>query len=128
MPMSDVERAGRHETSNSARWADLVIARRQRLAHVGKFIVRGFMAVTFCAAIGVAVAVLVRPPAVEGQLLVPASAKSRSVVNPSEPPSVEQVAAKVSKAPGAHTSLGFVDPSGGHRTVLVTLGTDQGRR
>ena len=38
------------------------------------------------------------------------------------------VAAVQSKAPGAQTSLGFVDPSGNHRTVLVTLGTDQGRR
>jgi putative serine protease PepD len=38
------------------------------------------------------------------------------------------VAAVRSKAPGAPTSLGFVDPSGDHRTVLVTLGTDQGRR
>jgi putative serine protease PepD len=38
------------------------------------------------------------------------------------------VAAVQSKAPGAQTSLGFIDPSGEHRTVLVTLGTDQGRR
>ncbi len=38
------------------------------------------------------------------------------------------VAAVQSKAPGAPTSLGFIDPSGDHRTVLVTLGTDQGRR
>jgi putative serine protease PepD len=38
------------------------------------------------------------------------------------------VAAVQSKAPGARTSLGFVDPSGDHRTVLVTLGTDQGRQ
>lgn len=37
------------------------------------------------------------------------------------------VAAVHSKAPGAQTSQAFVDPSGGHRTVLVTLGTDQGR-
>ena len=37
------------------------------------------------------------------------------------------VAAVHSKAPGAHTSQAFVDPSGDHRTVLVTLGTDQGR-
>jgi putative serine protease PepD len=37
------------------------------------------------------------------------------------------VAAVQSKAPGARMSLGFVDPSGDQRTVLVTLGTDQGR-
>jgi putative serine protease PepD len=95
MPMSDVQRAGGHEAPNSARLANLVIARRQRLAHIGKFIMRGFAAVIFCAAIGVAAAVLVRPPTIDGQLLVPASAKSRSVVDPSQAPSVEQVAAKV---------------------------------
>jgi putative serine protease PepD len=38
------------------------------------------------------------------------------------------VAAVQSKAPGAQTSLGFIDPSGDQRTVLVTLGTDQGRQ
>ena len=38
------------------------------------------------------------------------------------------VAAVQSKAPGAQTSLGIIDPSGDHRTVLVTLGTDQERR
>jgi putative serine protease PepD len=38
------------------------------------------------------------------------------------------VAAVQSKAPGAQTSLGFVDASGNHRTVVVTLGTDQGRQ
>jgi putative serine protease PepD len=37
-------------------------------------------------------------------------------------------AAVQSKAPGSPTSLGFVDPAGDHRIVLVTLGTDQGRR
>ena len=37
------------------------------------------------------------------------------------------VAAVHSRAPRAQTSQAFVDPSGGHRTVLVTLGTDQGR-
>jgi putative serine protease PepD len=95
MPMSDVQRAGQHEAPNSAQWANFVIARRRRLAHAGKFIMRGVAAVIFCAAIGIAVAVLVRPPTVDGQLLFPASAKSRSVVNPSEPSSVEQVAAKV---------------------------------
>jgi putative serine protease PepD len=43
--------------------------------------------------------------------------------------SADALAAAVqSKAPGAQTSLGIVDASGGRRTVLVTLGTDQGRR
>jgi putative serine protease PepD len=37
-------------------------------------------------------------------------------------------AAVQSKAPGAQTSLGVIDPSGDHRTVLITLGTDQERR
>jgi putative serine protease PepD len=94
MPMSDVPRAGRHEALNSSHWANLVIARRQRLGRVGKFIMRGVVAVIFCAAIGFAVAVLIHPPTIDGQLLVPSSAKSRSAVN-SDPPSVEQVAAKV---------------------------------
>jgi putative serine protease PepD len=93
--MSDVQRAGRHVASNSAHWANSVTARRQRLAYVGKFIIRGVAAVISCAAIGVAVAVLVHPPTVDGQLLVPASPTSRSVVNFSEPLSVEQVAVKV---------------------------------
>jgi putative serine protease PepD len=38
------------------------------------------------------------------------------------------VAAVQSKPSGARTSLGFVDTSGDRRTVLVTLGTDQGRQ
>ena len=38
------------------------------------------------------------------------------------------VAAAQSKAPGEQMRLNFVDPSGDQRTVLVTLGTDQGRR
>jgi putative serine protease PepD len=38
------------------------------------------------------------------------------------------VAAVQSTAPGAQTSLDFIDPSGDHRAVVVTLGTDQGRR
>ena len=38
------------------------------------------------------------------------------------------VAAAQSKAPGAQMRLNFVDPSGDQRTVLVTLGTDQGLR
>jgi putative serine protease PepD len=38
------------------------------------------------------------------------------------------VAAAQSKAPGAQMRLDFVDSSGDQRTVLVTLGTDQGRQ
>jgi putative serine protease PepD len=38
------------------------------------------------------------------------------------------VAAVQSKPSGARTSLGFVDNSGDRRTVVVTLGTDQGRQ
>ena len=38
------------------------------------------------------------------------------------------VAAAQSNAPGAQMRLDFVDPSGDQRTVLVTLGTDQGQR
>ena len=38
------------------------------------------------------------------------------------------VAAAQSKAPGAQMRLKFVDPSGDQRTVLITLGTDQGLR
>jgi len=75
-------------------WAKLVTARRQRLTHIRKFVILGVAAVIFCAAIGVAVAVLVRPPTIEGQFLVPGSPAPRSGVNPSLLPSVEQVAAK----------------------------------
>jgi len=37
-------------------------------------------------------------------------------------------AAVQSQAPGARVTVGFIDPSGDLRTVLVTLGTDQGKR
>jgi putative serine protease PepD len=37
-------------------------------------------------------------------------------------------AAVQSQAPGARVTVGFIDPSGDRRTVLVTLGTDQGQR
>jgi putative serine protease PepD len=37
-------------------------------------------------------------------------------------------AAVQSQAPGARVTMGFIDPSGDLRTVLVTLGTDQGKR
>jgi putative serine protease PepD len=95
MPISEVEWAGRHEAPNSSQWANLVIARRRRLANVGKSITRVGAAVMSCAAIWFAVAVLVRPPEIGGQLLVPAPPMSHSAVNSSESPSVEQVVAKV---------------------------------
>jgi putative serine protease PepD len=56
---------------------------------------RGIAVVMFFAAIGIAVAVLVGPPAVGGQLFVPGARAPRSVVNFSAPLSVEQVAAKM---------------------------------
>jgi putative serine protease PepD len=37
-------------------------------------------------------------------------------------------AAVQSQVPGARVTVGFIDPSGDLRTVLVTLGTDQGKR
>jgi putative serine protease PepD len=37
-------------------------------------------------------------------------------------------AAVQSQAPGARVTVGFIDPSGDLRTVLVTLGSDQGKR
>jgi putative serine protease PepD len=37
-------------------------------------------------------------------------------------------AAVQSQAPGARVTVGFIDPSGDPRTVLVTLGTDEGQR
>ena len=37
-------------------------------------------------------------------------------------------AAVQSQAPGARVTVGFIDPLGDPRTVLVTLGTDQGQR
>jgi putative serine protease PepD len=95
MRMPDVQAAARHKALNSAQWAELVIARRQRLAHVGKLLMRGVAALIFCAAIGIAVAVLVGPPTIGEQSLVPASPTPRSAVNSSGPLSVEQVAAKV---------------------------------
>ena len=37
-------------------------------------------------------------------------------------------AAVQSQAPGARVAVEFVDPSGDPKTVVVTLGTDQGQR
>jgi putative serine protease PepD len=95
MPMFDVQRAGRHRLPTSSQWANLVIARRQRLARAGTFIMRGFAVAMLVAAISFAVAVLVRPPAVGGQLFTPGTRAPRDAVNSSAPLSVEQVAAKV---------------------------------
>src|SRR5580693_1763974 len=95
MAMSTVQRAGRHEAPNSFQWANLLIARRQRLARAGTFIMRSLAAAMLFAAISFAVAVLVRPPAVGGQLFTPGSRASRDAVNFSAPLTVEQVAAKV---------------------------------
>ena len=95
MPIPDVQPAARHRTLDSTQWANLLIARRQRLARVGKFITRGLVVVIFCAAIGVAVAVLVGPLTIGEQSLVPASSAPRSAVSSSGLLSVEQVAAKV---------------------------------
>jgi putative serine protease PepD len=93
--MSDVQRAGRHKAPNPSHWAISVTARLQKLARAGTFIMRGITAAMFFAAIGIAVAILVRPPDVAGQLFVPGSPTPRSAVNFSGPPSIDQVAAKV---------------------------------
>jgi putative serine protease PepD len=43
-------------------------------------------------------------------------------------PNAESLVAIVqSKAPGAHVTMAFFDPSGDARTATVTLGTDAGR-
>jgi putative serine protease PepD len=95
MAMSTAQPAGRHRVPDSSQWAKLVIARRQRLARVGKFLMRGVAVVIFCAAIGFAVAVIVRVPAVGGQLFTAGTRASRDAVNVSAPLTVEQVAARV---------------------------------
>ena len=95
MPMSHDQRAGRHKAPYRSERAKSMTALRQRLVRAGAFIMRGFAPAMLCAAIGFAVAVLVRPPAVGGQLVVPGPPTPRAVVNFSAPPSVEQVAAKV---------------------------------
>jgi putative serine protease PepD len=91
MPVSEIQRAGRHKAPTHLIGRSSVTALGQRLGRVGSFIV----AVTFFVAIGIAVAVLVRPPSIGGQLFVPGSPTQRSMVNLSAPASVEQVAAKV---------------------------------
>ncbi len=72
-----------------------VTGRLQKLARAGTLIMRGITAAMFFAAIGIAVAILVRPPDVAGQFFIPGSPTPRSAINFSGPPSVDQVAAKV---------------------------------
>jgi putative serine protease PepD len=95
MPMSDIQRAGRHRVPYPFHRAISVTVLRQMLVGAGAFIMRGFAAAMLFAAISFAAAVLVRPPAVGGQLFVPGSPTPRTAINFSAPPSVEQVAAKV---------------------------------
>jgi putative serine protease PepD len=95
MPMSEVQRAGRHNAPYPFRWVGSVAARRQRLARAGTFIIRGIAAAMFFAALGVAVAVLVHPPATGSQALGSGSPTPRSPVDFSAPRSVEQIATKV---------------------------------
>jgi putative serine protease PepD len=93
MPTSDVQRAGRHKAPKPSHRAISVTARLGKLARAGTFIMRGITAAMFFAAIVIAVAILVRPPDVAGQLFVPGSPMPRSAA--SGPPSVDQIAAKV---------------------------------
>jgi putative serine protease PepD len=93
--MTHDQRADRHKVPYPSHRAKSVTALRQRQVRAGGFIMRGFAAAMLFAAVSFAVAVLVRPPAVGGQLFVPGSPTPRAAVNLSAPPSVEQVAAKV---------------------------------
>jgi hypothetical protein len=65
--------------------------------------------------VGAAVAVLAVPPAVRRQLAVPVVAISESTL----------YAAVPSQARGKRIAVGFIDPVGDPRTVLVTLGSDR---
>jgi putative serine protease PepD len=95
MPMSEVQRAGRHKAPYPFHRVVSVTARRQRLARAGTLIVRGIAAAMFFVALGVAVAVLVHPPATGSQGLVSGFPTPRSPVDFSAPLSVEQIATKV---------------------------------
>jgi putative serine protease PepD len=95
MPMSEVQRTGRDKAPYPFHRMVSVTARRQRLARAGTFVIRGIAAAMFFAALSVAVAVLVHPPATGSQALVSGSPTPRSAVDFSAPPSVEQIAAKV---------------------------------
>jgi putative serine protease PepD len=70
-------------------------ARRQRLFCAVTFTTNVIAAAMFFAVVAIAVAVLVHPPAVAGELFVPGSATRRAATNSAAPPSVEAVAAKV---------------------------------
>ena len=72
-----------------------VSAQRQRLARAGRLILPVLAIVLFTAAIGAAVALLVRAPAVSGQKFVPGYPAPAATANFPAPPSVEYVAAKV---------------------------------
>jgi putative serine protease PepD len=95
MPMSEVQRAGRHKAPYPFHRVVSVAARRQWLARAGTFIIRGIAAAILFAALGVAVVVLVHPPTTGSQALVSGFTTPRSAVDFSAPRSVEQIAAKV---------------------------------
>ena len=122
MPMSHDQRAGRHKARYPSRRAISVAALRRRLARVGTFIIRGFAPAMLCAAIGIAVAVLVRPPAVGGQLVVAGPRAPRAAVNFSAPPSVEQVAAKVLPSVVTLETKAGVESEMGSGVVLTSDG------
>jgi putative serine protease PepD len=93
--MSDVQQADRRTAHYPAHSVPAISARRRSIARAATSIIRGITAAMFIAALGLAVAVLVRPPATGSEAFVPGSAAPRSRVNFSVPLSVEQVAAKV---------------------------------
>ena len=95
MPMSSPQPAGRHKAPRQSPWVISATVLRQRLPRAWTFIMRGVAVAMLFAAISFAVAVVVRPPAVGGQLFVPGSRPPRAAVDFSAPLSVEQVAAKV---------------------------------
>jgi putative serine protease PepD len=95
MPMSEVQRTGRHNAPYPFRWMVALTARCQRLARAGTSTIDGIVVAMFFAAVGVAVGVLVRPPATGSQELVSGSPAARSAVDFSAPRSVEQIATKV---------------------------------
>jgi len=92
--MSNPQPTRRHKASHPSRWAISATARPE-VARALTFIMRGIATAMFFAAIGIAVAILARPPATSGQLFVPGATTRRSTVDLSAPASVEQVAAKV---------------------------------
>jgi putative serine protease PepD len=95
MPMSSPQPAGRHKAPRQSPWVISATVLRQRLPRAWTFIMRGFAVAMLFAAISFAVAVVVRPPAVGGQLFVPGFRAPGAAADVSARPSVEQVAAKV---------------------------------